>query len=120
MFGGDFNSRCAMCGDKVLNTSGRQLLHFCCENSLAIINASAGVCVGTYTRVQKVTLDGKECLEQSCVDYVLSPTVTEHAVQSLTIVEDSYLLSDHRPLLASVRWDAADGPQPRRCTRPGV
>ena len=39
VIGGDFNSRCAMCGDKTLNTSGRELLSFCCSNSLAIINA---------------------------------------------------------------------------------
>ena len=57
--------------------------------------------------MQPVTIAGKDCLEQSTVDYVLTPNVSENAMRSLSIVDNSYLRTDHRPLLACVQWDAA-------------
>ena len=49
IIGGDFNSRCAMNGDAVLGTCGRQLLDFCQEQGLTIDN-SLPVCEGEFTR----------------------------------------------------------------------
>lgn len=53
VLGGDFNSRCGMNGDEVVDTSGRQLLDFCSELGFEIVNNLA-ICKGDFTRVQTV------------------------------------------------------------------
>ena len=51
VFGGDFNSRCGMNGDEVVDTSGRQLLDFCSDHGFEIVNNLA-ICKGDFTRVR--------------------------------------------------------------------
>lgn len=106
---GDMNSRCGMNGDPVLGPSGRQLLGFCSDRELVIVNALVHLCKGQFTRVQG--------LEKSTIDYVLVPSVAESTVLSLEIVSDSGLRSDHRPLVAQTKWQAKGVGRSKRARR---
>ena len=99
IIGGDFNSRCAMNGDKVLRTCGRQLLNFCKEHGFTIINGMRDCVRGEFSRTMKECVDGRIILRASTLDYVLVHCDQLNAVINLEIVENSGLDSDHKPLI---------------------
>ena len=53
IIGGDFHSRCALNGDKVLDSTGRELLDFANEHQLTVVNGLDGVASGEFTRIQR-------------------------------------------------------------------
>ena len=102
---GDFNSRTAMNGDTEFKTCGRQLLDFANDNGLVVVNSLDEICSGKFTRVMQCVRDGAVCLDQTTIDYALTNLCNEDSAVSLTILEDSMLDSDHRPMLYSMRWN---------------
>ena len=120
--GGDFNSRCALNGDKVLDASGRELLHFANKQCVTLVNDMPGIVSGKFTRVQK-RKRAHSIIDRTTVDYAL--VSDPNAVQSLSIITDSTLNSDHRPLLLSLEWSGAQdavasqgGPLVRKLRKP--
>lgn len=68
--GGDFNSRCALNGDKVLDASGRELLHFANKQCVTLVNDMPGIVSGKFTRVQK-RKRAHSNFDRTTVDYAL-------------------------------------------------
>ena len=99
MLMGDFNSRCAMNGDDILLGSGRELMDYCDDETLVIINA-LDVCEGSFTRVE----ERERTVIETTVDYMIIDSQCEERAVNMTIVEDADLDSDHRPLILGLEW----------------
>lgn len=57
IIGGDFNARCGLNGDRLTNTAGRNLVNFCSQNALTMINSMPAT-TGKFSRIQRVVLNG--------------------------------------------------------------
>ena len=105
--GGDFNARTSANGDAVTNAAGRDLLNFCEETELTVVNHT-NVARGCHSRsLDKRLADGTTRTENTTIDYVLIPNKEFPRVRSLEIVADSDLASDHRPLVIKLQWRVA-------------
>lgn len=111
LLGGDCNARCSMNGDHITDTRGRRLMEFAHEKELAIINACDSLCDGLYTREIAMVVAGNKVWHRTTIDYVMVPEGQVKCVTALTIVPDSGLVSDHKPLLLKLTWKA--GPRHR-------
>ena len=107
IIGGDFNARCGLNGDRLTNTAGRNLVNFCSQNALTMINSMPAT-TGKFSRIQRVVLNGTVTVQKSTIDYVLVPTVDESSVLSLNLC-DADLESDHRPLVFTTTWKEKQG-----------
>ena len=101
VIGGDFNSRCALNGDPILDTSGRHLIDFCQEHSLTIVNSLA-VCEGEFSREQVVL----GSWVRTTIDYVLIMDHAEDVVRKLRL-NDLEPESDHKKLTLELGWRPA-------------
>jgi len=101
---GDFNSRCALNGDPVLDWTGQQLITLAEDYGLSIVNSLVGRCSGQFTRVQRrERLFSAE--DKTTIDYALIDSRHEQLVTSLSILGDLGLHSDHRVCLLDLYWD---------------
>ncbi len=71
VLGGDLNSRCAVNGDTRVKACGRQLLEFCDDTALSMVNSLEEVCAGEFSRTQVVCRRGLEYTNRTTIDYVL-------------------------------------------------
>ena len=83
-----------------------------------MVNSLADICKGDFTRVQKACVDGVDTTFRTSIDYVLVPSEQEDRTISLTIVDESGLDSDLRPLLLDTLWRPGPrcGPGTQRVT----
>ena len=51
-----------------------------------------------------MTIDEVKQTQESTIDYVLALESSMQCVRSMSIVEESDLNSDHRPIIAEVEW----------------
>ena len=102
--GGDFNARCALNGDAVVNQAGHQLRGLCrdSEPALVIVN-SLDRCVGSFTCVRK---HGAR-RSRTTIDYCIVPSHDLHRVDRMSIGPVPGLGSDHRPLILDLDWAPA-------------
>ena len=96
--GGDYNARCALNGDTVINTNGKRLIKLCRRNNLVVANGVAGIASGEFTRTEQRL--GKTV--ESTLDYVILPQQHVPKVASLEIVSDTGLRSDHKPVVVAL------------------
>ena len=101
VLGGDLNSRCAVNGDTRVKACGRQLLEFCDDTALSMVNSLEGVCVGEFSRTQVVRRRGLEYTNRTTIDYVLVDDICN--VTRLEFLDVDDLDSDHKPLLLKLR-----------------
>ena len=99
ILGGDFNSRCAVNGDAALRTCGSELLEFCEDNTLCMVNSLEDVCSGEFSREQQVCRDGVTSWDKTTIDYMLIDMAYEPIVKSLVFLDLDGLVSDHKPLV---------------------
>ena len=69
-----------------------------------VLNSREDQCNGRYTRELLMTVAGAKINHQTTIDYVLMPDLQLSSVSSLVIDSNSGLVSDHKPLVLTLRW----------------
>ena len=111
LLGGDMNARCSMNGDMVTDSRGRRLMEFAYERNLTVLNARDDLCSGMFTRELLTTTAGARVVHRTTIDYVMVPDGQVKCVDRMQIIDDSGLISDHKPILLVVAWQCGKNKQ---------